>query len=482
MPTSKKFKKGLFWFRRDLRLEDNPGLTEAIRSCDQVMVVYIHSEDASNSWNLGGASKFWLHHSLKELDQGLGPGVLYLAKGSPKSILEKLVQKEKIDAVFWNRLYSQYERDRDTAIKKDLTAAGCDVESFNGLLMREPWEVLKKDGTPYQVYTPYWKAFIKSHKPRSPLKRVSTKSLVTISGGLKLEALQLLPKIDWTTTMEKIWKPGSKGAKANLNRLLKEGILDSYGEGRDIPSRPGTSQLSPHLAFGEISVCQIWHTVLEAPTDKVPAGQEQYLKELVWREFAYHLNFHFPDTDREPLRKKYALFPWQPNKKYLQAWQKGQTGYPIVDAGMRQLWATGWMHNRVRMIVASFLVKHLLQPWQDGALWFWDTLVDADLASNSFGWQWAAGCGADAAPYFRIFNPTLQGKKFDPDGAYVKQWVPELAKVPKKYLHSPWEASALEMSGWGIKLGRDYPKPIVDHKKAREKALAALGDLKEING
>ena len=341
---------------------------------------------------------------------------------------------------------------RDTAIKKALAGDGLTVESFNGSLLFEPMQVATKEGKPYQVFTPFWRTLVAREEPAEPAAapkklRPPEKS----PRSLPIEALDLLPRIDWSATMRKTWSPGEAGAVKRLDRFV-ERSLAAYGTERDRPDHDGTSALSAHLHFGEISPRRVWHAVRAAaggkPVAKITGGAEVYLRELGWREFANHLLYHFPHTANKPLRADYARFPWVNDPVGLRAWQRGRTGFPIVDAGMRQLWATGWMHNRVRMIVASFLVKDLRISWLDGAQWFWDTLVDADLAANTLGWQWAAGCGADAAPYFRIFNPTSQAEKFDPDGAYVKQWAGTDAA--------------------------DYPEPIVDHAEARKLALAAL--------
>ena len=298
--------------------------------------------------------------------------------------------------------------------------------------------------------------------------------------GVALSELGLLPTIPWDGGLQATWIPGEAGAQARLETLVA-GPLKAYHDLRNLPDKPGTSMLSPHLRFGEISPRQVWHRVqIALQQGEIPSGTDSvtFLNEIGWREFAYHLLYHFPQTVDTPLNPAFEAFPWRHDPTGLKAWQKGLTGYPIVDAGMRQLWHTGWMHNRVRMIVASFLTKDLILPWQQGANWFWDTLVDADLASNTLGWQWAAGSGADAAPYFRIFNPITQGEKFDPDGHYVRRWVPELAAMPAKWIHKPWEAPAEVLSSARVRLGENYPGPMVDHAQAR---LAALAAYKEIS-
>ena len=371
---------------------------------------------------------------------------------------------------------------RDTAIKKALTDDGLVAESFNGSLLFEPMHVATKEGKPYQVFTPFWRSLLAREEPAEPLAaprklRAAVATGKTSGKPLSIDALGLLPSIDWAGTMRTTWTPGEEGGRHGLKAFLARGIA-SYGTERDRPDHVGTSSLSPHLHFGEISPRRVWHAVRESlggtAAARITGSPEVFLRELGWRECANHLLYHFPHTSDAPLRADYAAFPWVKDPVGLRAWQRGRMGYPVVDAGMRQLWATGWMHNRVRMIVASFLVKDLRISWLEGARWFWDTLVDADLAANTLGWQWAAGCGADAAPYFRIFNPTSQGVKFDPDGAYVRRWVPELARLPTAEIHAPAEADGRELERAGVTLGQEYPEPIVDHAAARKLALEAL--------
>jgi deoxyribodipyrimidine photo-lyase len=349
-------------------------------------------------------------------------------------------------------------------------------------LLYEPGEILNSSGKPFQVFTPFWNACCSGPEPAAPLLR--PKRLAAPGGwprSLALDELDLEPKVDWASGIRAAWTPGEKGAHDLLRRFVRESLLD-YSDQRDRPYVPGTSRLSPHLRFGEISPRQIWHGVYGGLNSKRTRTSmkavEPFLRQLGWREFSYHLLHHLPHTTDEPLRSDFAAFPWRTDEAALKAWQRGQTGYPLVDAGMRELWATGWMHNRVRMVVASFLVKDLLIPWQEGARWFWDTLVDADLANNTMGWQWTAGCGADAAPYFRVFNPVGQGERFDAKGDYVRRWVPELAKLPPAWIHRPWEAPAAVLAEAGIVLGKTYPKRIVVHAEARERALAAVATLK----
>jgi len=477
-------KPAILWFRIDLRLGDNPALQASIRHGGPVIPVYIHAPDEEKPWQTGAASQWWLHQSLASLDAQLRRhgSRLIVRTGSTLDTLQHLIKETGADAVFWNRRYEPAVIARDAQIKEALRSSGIKAESFNGALLREPWAVKNKSGLPFQVFTPFWKHCLAQDDPLAPLPTPDSipapdKSLAS----LKIKDLELEPKIDWAAGFRPVWQPGEVGAMENLKRFLSH-TLENYSDLRNRPDLPGTSRLSPHLHFGEISPRQVWHTVaaFAARHPQLKAGwrESQYLTEIGWREFSHHLLFHFPRTQDEPLRRDFEKFPWREDKKTLSAWQKGLTGYPIVDAGMRELWATGWMHNRVRMIVASFLVKDLLLPWQSGARWFWDTLVDADLAQNTGGWQWSAGCGADAAPYFRIFNPTTQGEKFDPNGDYVRRWCPELSKLPVEYIHQPQAAPPAVLRAAGLELGRTYPKPLVNHAAARDAALAAFAKIR----
>lgn len=475
----------LVWFRRDLRLADQPALQAAIDAGRPVIPVFIQPDDKNQSWPTGGASQWWLHQSLANLNdrlQSVG-SKLILRRGPVRDVLLSLVKETDAAAVFWNRRYEPENIELDKRLKAELKESQIDVVSTNGHLLFEPWEVQSKDGKPYQVYTAFWKACLKQASPAEPLpppKRIAAPK--SWPESLSLDGLRLMPRIVWYKGMESAWSPGEASAHKELDLFLKSAVTD-YAGTRNFPAVKGTSRLSPHLHFGEISPRTIWHETIRVLRQRFGSSFElednQFLKEIVWREFAYHLLFHFPRTPNEPLREQYAKFPWQEDPEQLKAWQKGMTGYPIVDAGMRELWHTGWMHNRVRMIVASFLIKDLLIPWQRGAEWFWDTLVDADLASNTLNWQWNAGCGADAAPFFRIFNPVLQSKKFDTDGEYIYRWVPELAKLSAEWIHEPWAAPTEVLHKAGITLGETYPLPIVDHDEARQLALKALAAIKE---
>lgn len=476
----------IVWFRQDLRLEDNPALLAAVVSGGPVIPLYIRSTDEQGIWGPGEASNWWLHQSLRKLDSRLqqsGSKVI-LRSGNSLNVLLDIAKQTNAAAIYWNRCYEPTAIARDKVVKAKLREEGLVAESFNGSLLFEPWDVSTKEGRPYQVFTAFWRACLAKGEPaaagEAPKQLLSPQAWPE---SLSLESLGLEPTRPWIQGLANVWEPGSAGAASLLKTFINNAIGD-YGTGRDLPAKSGTSRLSPHLHFGEISPRMIWqsvkkHLAKQTPAKTDHADAETYLKEIGWREFAYHLLYHFPATTDQPLRPEFAKFPWEENKQALRAWQRGQTGYPIVDAGMRELWATGWMHNRVRMIVASFLVKDLRLHWRHGALWFWDTLVDADLASNTLGWQWSAGCGADAAPYFRVFNPVLQSEKFDADGEYLRRWVPELAKLPTKYLHAPWTAPRDILDKAGVTLGKTYPKPIVDHGEARNAALSAFQQIKQ---
>lgn len=464
----------IVWFRNDQRLSDNPALREAAKH-QSMLPVFIWAPDEESPWEPGGASRWWLHRSLQELNKSLKEknSFLYIDKGPTLGCLEKLAQNIGASAIYWNRHYEPKVIVRDKEIKTALTKKDLLIKSFKGSVLNEPWEVLKKNETPYQVYTPYWKV---AH-PKIAIEKNSRISIPAppskITSPHTVAELALNPQIAWDGGLTEFWQPGEEQAQKLLKSFVKQAVED-YEDDRNIPSIEGTSFMSPYLHFGNISPRQIWQAVKKKNANKT----EQFLKEVVWRDFAVNLIYHFPYTDKEPLRDAFKKFPWRKSKKHLKAWQQGMTGFPIVDAGMRQLYHIGWMHNRVRMIVASFLVKDLQIKWQEGARWFWDTLVDADLASNSMGWQWAAGSGADAAPYFRVFNPMLQGSRFDPDGKYIREWIPELSDLPNKWIHEPWEAPADELKKAGIVLGETYPEPLVDHAHAKRKALAAYETIK----
>ena len=474
------------WFRSDLRLSDNPALSAAIARGEPVVPFFVLDDADAGAWAQGGASRWWLHGSLERLSKDLESrgSRLILRRGPAEAVLEALVAETKASAVFWNRRYEPWATKRDARIKEDLSLRGLSAQSFNAALLCEPWDISTRHGTPYRVFTPFRRALYSSEL--NPVDTAPPRYIPapqTFPKSDDLASWRLRPKRpDWAGGLRKIWQPGEAGAVERLTLFL-EGPLQAYHEKRDVPGVEGTSRLSAHLHFGEISPHRIVDAV-RARTFSLTGNptahwSEVFLSEIAWREFSYHLLFHFPHLPVDPLRPEFARFPWADDQKALQSWQQGMTGYPIVDAGMRELWTTGWMHNRVRMIVASFLVKDLLLPWRLGEEWFWDTLVDADLANNAASWQWVAGCGADAAPYFRVFNPRLQSEKFDAHALYIKRWVPELAKLPNELIHAPWRAQPLELSNAGIVLGRNYPLPIIDHGYARSRALAAF---KRING
>lgn len=467
----------LLWFRLDLRLDDNPAFQAAITRGESIIPLYLL--DDQGDWAPGGATRWWLRHALVDLqsqlaDHGLK---LILRSGDPEKIITEMVEEHEIGAVYWNRCYEPSTVNRDSLIKRRLKAKEIDAESFNASLLFEPWEIQNKSGNPFQVFTPYWKHCLAKEFPQPvSCDHSAIKAPESWPASDDLDNWKLLPQIPWDTEFVKFWKPTRKDALNRLNSFII-GAVHNYGDGRDRPDWDGTSCLSPYLHFGQIGPREIYHA-LSCKVDLAKGGARVYFSEIGWREFSYHILYHFPNVPDEPLRAEFAHFPWEKDERLLKAWQKGQTGYPLVDAGMRQLYAIGWMHNRVRMNAGSILVKHLLQPWQDGARWFWDTLVDADLASNTQGWQWTAGCGADGAPYFRVFNPIIQGERFDPEGDYVRRWVPELAKLPAEYIHKPWEAPAAVLSAADVKLGKNYPHPIVEHKQGRARALDAYEKLK----
>lgn len=485
MPTSNENKsnnptRAIMWFRQDLRVKDNPALIKAAKH-DNVLPVFIYDTTLPNKAELGGASKWWLHHALESLQESLD-GHLVIAKGDPQSILKDLCTKHDVSSVYWNRMYEPWAIARDTKIKASLKSDGIDAQSTNGSLLWEPMQVLKKDETPYKVFTPYYKnGCLNAQHPRYPERKPIFDIMPNIQACeayQSIDSLELLPTIEWDSEIKKLWNVSEQGAQQKLARFINEAIED-YDDDRNVPSIKGTSLLSPYLHFGLLSPNQAWYAVHDAfDGSREKKGVYVYLSELGWREFSYYLLFHFNDIQNRNFNSKFDAFPWVQNAKHLRAWQQGKTGVPIVDAGMRELWQTGYMHNRVRMIVASYLVKNLLIDWREGERWFWDCLLDADTASNAAGWQWVAGSGADASPYFRIFNPILQGEKFDKQGEYVKKYCPELNGLDKKFIHKPWEASSQILKNAGIVLGEDYPEPIVDLKETRQRALDAYATIK----
>ncbi len=471
--------KVLHWFRQDLRLQDNPALSAAVEA-GEIIPLFILDDESPKEHRLGGASRWWLHQSLKALNQSLS-GKLIVRTGPAQQVLQQLAEEAAVDLVTWNRGYEPWKTDRDTLIKNDLKQKGIEVRSFNGSLLWEPWDVQKPDGTPYRVFTRYYRnGCLGKAPPRMPTK-LDTSQIHFAQHPLEIlpiESLALAPDKNWDLIKSPNWIPGENGAREQMNNFISL-RLKNYKEGRDFPALESTSGLSPHLHFGEISPHQVWHAIqFQEGINGPDLNTEHFKTELAWREFSHHLLFNNPQLPHKNIQSKFDSFPWRKSKDALRKWQRGQTGIPMVDAGMRELWQTGYMHNRVRMIVGSFLTKNLGLDWRLGERWFWDTLVDADLANNSASWQWVAGCGADAAPFFRIFNPVTQGQKFDPDGLYIKKWIPELAELPSKWLFSPWEAPANVLEDAKVQLGCTYPQPIVDLKKSRQKALDAFAELK----
>lgn len=472
-------------FRKDLRLSGNPALAAAIATGRPLIPLFVLDETEEPGF--GDAAKWWLRRSLAALAFRLEArgSRLILRRGESAATVTALAAKSGATAIFWNRRYAPGEAASDQRLKAALTAAGLDVRSFNASLLREPWELHTQSGAPFRVFSPFWRAL----RVMGPAAAANARLPARFQAADYPESDSLedwpLPKDPrWAAEFGELWSPGEAGAQAALETFLR-GAANRYSDDRDRPDKDGTSRLSPHLAFGEIAPTAVWSavTVKAAAREIEDTQAEKFLSELGWRDFSHHLLFHFPEMRDTPLRREFLHFPWgQDRQQSFDAWKKGLTGYPIVDAGMRQLWRTGWMHNRVRMIVASFLVKDLLVPWQEGEQWFWKTLLDADAASNAANWQWVAGCGADAAPYFRIFNPVTQGEKFDPQGGYVRQFVPELARLPCDFIHKPWTAPETVLERAGIALGHDYPRPIVDHADARKRALEAFAALKERSG
>ena len=467
-------KKVIHWFRQDLRLSDNPSLSVAAK-LGALLPVYILDEKNATQDQLGDASRCWLHHSLVSLNKSLNHQLI-LKSGDPLSIILKLVKEYDVDIVQWNRTYEPLHIKRDTALKATLQENGIEVHTYNSALLWEPWEIEKKSGGNYRVFTPFYKRGCLEHRPpRIPLEKPKKIAYLEHTETLNnIDLLHLLSKKTWEDTMMTHWRVGEAAATSKLKTFMLNDLPD-YAQGRNNPSQSRISRLSPHLHWGEISPNQIWYAI---KTKEQNDSTACFLSELGWREFSYSLLYYHPDISKKNLQEKFNHFPWQENKTYLNAWQRGLTGYPIIDAGMRELWQTGFMHNRVRMIVASFLVKNCLIDWREGEKWFFNCLLDADLASNSASWQWVAGCGADAAPFFRIFNPVTQGKKFDATGEYTRQYVSELSKMPDKYLHCPWEAPAHILKEANITLGNTYPKPLVDIKLSRQRALDAYKAIK----
>ncbi|MCY4047187.1 MAG: deoxyribodipyrimidine photo-lyase [Candidatus Dadabacteria bacterium] len=473
----------IYWFRQDLRLTDSAALSAAAQTGREIIPCYILDDKSPGQWRMGNASRWWLRHSLAALAEGIAAlgGNLVIRKGETEKELPALAHKHNARAVYCSRCYEPWAAELENKLHKSLGTENVELLSFPGDLLFEPEQVITRSGTPFQVFTPFWKHCLSLPSPQKPPPQKKPLKFARIRENTKNALKNLDPptKTGRMSQWRTLWQPGEEGAQNHLLRFLERGITD-YAEGRNHPARDCVSRLSPHLRFGEISPRKLFHTLLNQRNNRPELKEhtDKFLSQLGWREFSRHLLCRFPHLPEKPFKKNFEKFPWRENSGLFEAWKRGQTGYPVVDAGMRELWETGYMHNRVRMITASFLTKHLLIPWQSGEKWFWDTLVDADLANNSFGWQWVAGCGADAAPYFRIFNPALQGGKFDEDGAYVRRRIPEIAALEDKYLSEPLSAPAGALKAAGIEPGATYPAPVVDHRKARTAALAAYDAVK----
>lgn len=474
----------IMWFRNDLRLSANAALAAAAARGQPVIPLYILDDESPGDWRMGAASRWWLNKSLAALAQSLSTrgSALILRRGNARAVFAQLIKETSANAVYFSRCYEPWAQRLEADLKGDMEQAGVSLHRYGGALLAEPENVRTKTGEAFKVYSPFWRALSADFNSGQSLAAPQT---LTAPGKLpksdKLASWGLHPsKPDWSAGFEEAWTPGEASAHARLQTFVKASIKD-YAEHRNRPDIEGTSRLSPHLHFGEITPRQCWAAAESAASHAKGQvnGLETFCKEIAWRDFSYNLLVQRPDLPEAPFRPEFAAFPWRDDDVSLKAWQLGRTGFPIVDAGMRELWATGYMHNRVRMITASFLIKDLLIPWQTGQKWFWDTLVDADLASNSASWQWVAGSGADAAPYFRIFNPTTQGIKFDPDGVYVRRWVPQLRELPAEHIHAPWLAPLDVLQRAGVALGETYPRPIVDHGAARARALDALAQVKK---
>lgn len=470
----------IVWIRKDFRLVDNPALFHAAKE-GMVVPVYIHDDYEESS--MGSASKWWLHHALNDFKTSIKKikGTLIVQKGNPKDVLQKLLHETNAQDIYWNRRYEPHALKKDKELQAFFSEQQINIRTFEGFLLHEPWKITKENGEPYKVFTAYYKASQK-HSVSSAVKKVtSIQASSKPVESLSVSDLDLLPSIPWDETIKSTWEATEKGAIDVFKTFLKNKLLH-YEKGRDFPAEALNSFLSPYFATGQLSARVLYH-YLRTKAEKISSGAfeqqaEMFIRQLIWRDFAYQLLYHFPHTTTEPLNEKFKQFQWADGNEELQAWKNGKTGYPLVDAGMRELWETGFMHNRVRMVTASFLVKHLLIHWKHGANWFFDTLVDADLANNTMGWQWVAGSGADAAPYFRIFNPITQSEKFDKEGEYIKKWLPELKDIPSSYIHKPWEAPADVLEKANVTLNKTYPAPIVDHKAARERALEHYQHIK----
>lgn len=461
-------------------MSDHPALHAAAKTGEPVICLYVLDEAVGRV--PGGAACWWLAQSLRALEAGIAArgGSLVLRRGPATKVIPEVARESGARAVYWNGIAQTPHQAVENQLTATLSRLGIEAQSFPGDLLVPPAAIRTKEGRGLRVFTPFWRRLLSLGDPPKPVPAPKQLRPAPRIASDRLEGWNLEPRRpDWAGGLRTSWTPGEASARARLRGFLAQGVRDYVGD-RDRPDRDGTSRLSPHLRFGELSPRQVWHATRFAAAEDpalVP-GVEKFLSELGWREFCRHLLHDHPDLASANLQTNFDGFPWERGSKALAAWQRGRTGYPIVDAGLRELWVTGVMHNRVRMVVASFLVKHLLIDWREGEAWFWDTLVDADPGSNPANWQWVAGCGADAAPYFRVFNPQLQGEKFDPDGDYVRRWLPELKDMPTRLIHRPWQATPIELASAGITLGKTYPQPIVDHATGRERALAAYAKIR----
>jgi deoxyribodipyrimidine photo-lyase len=477
----------IVFFQNDLRMRDNPVLAAAVHRGNPLICLFVWNPDASGYAKAGAASRWWLYHSLHTLADNLAKAgnTLILRIGHAPEVIAGLVRHLGVIHLYWNLACEPTAFEEEQKILTFHESEHAKAALFHGNTLVDPSTVRAQAQQPYSVFTPFWKRF-QTHSTLEPPVHAPRHLPPALSAKVQsnsLASLKLLPVFDWAQGLREAWSPGEDGAQSLLRKFLQAPV-QSYETDRNRPDISRTSHLSPHLHFGEISPRDIWHALDRAAprqtTAREKAGLMAFRGQLVWREFSRHLLVHFPHMAHQPLRMEFQQFPWRAHPEFRQARQQGQTGYPLIDAGMRELWHTGWMHNRMRMVVASFLTKHLLLHGQEGAQWFWDTLVDADQANNTFGWQWVAGCGADAAPFFRIFNPIMQGRKFDPDGAYVRRWVPELSKLSQAWIHAPWEAPSSVLQEADVKLGKTYPFPIVNRAEARSRALEAYQRFKNL--